>query len=163
MRVITFIRAAVFGAVMVVATAGPVAAGGAFDSGWYNLNCQTSGGAHGWGYIEARGWVEEVGFSGANYLVLKALWQQDHVDTPGADWFPAYQGSAARRTWVSQSFPNNGASHVLDRNNRFHFQFEGDFTDYWNRIKFTAQAWDERSGPDVLLYQRKFHTPNHAC
>jgi hypothetical protein len=145
----------VLAAVGVIAFSGPVAAG-SWDSNWYELQCTTGGGAYGDGQVKARAWIQEFGFSGTNYFVIKARWQQSENGSTG--WFLAWNDGSAKQAKSSATFPNNNQNYIFDRPFKFSFHNPADYSDWWNRIRFIAQAWDARPGADVLLYQRTFST-----
>ncbi len=155
------IWAVVIAATMAVAFAGPAAAGGAFNSYRYAFRCQhPNGGAFGAGFISSRAYIEENGRTGANYFKINFKWQQKAVDG-STGWFLAY--SDAQKTITSTNFPNDFDSYYFDRLGKFSFHGAFDYTDYWNRLVITMEAWDDRSGPDVLLYRSVVRTPPRAC
>jgi hypothetical protein len=159
MRIIRVVRVLVLAAVVMIATAIPASAGG-FSTSWSGFACvHPNGGAYGFGYIKSKARIEENGSTRANYFKIIGRWQQQSVD--GGAWFSAYPNAV--KTLVSSSFPANPTQYFYNPNFQFGFRFEGDYIDYWNRIQFTAEAWDSRPGGDVLLYSRTFHTFNRDC
>jgi hypothetical protein len=100
--------------------------------------CQTSGGAHGFGYLTFKVRVKEIGMSGANYFRIKSKVQ--YKDPNGAGWYTL-------KTWgweYSSSFPNNSTTYYHDLKRRFDPDGTPDASAH--RMWMRVQVWSNSAG-----------------
>ena len=103
--------------------------------------CETSGGAHGFGYVRLRVRVTEYGMSGANYFKVLSKTQYKN----GSGWH-----TLINHGWnTSETFPNDGDNWYFIQNRRFDPDGTPDALSH--RIWMRVQVWSISQG---LLAER---------